>query len=163
MNTVLLTGGAGYIGSHISRELLKEDYNVIIVDDLSSGRKDFIPSGVEFFEGDFSDTRILEKINVENINLVTGYVAQDIYNIVSSEKEKKPKKDEDGIVRVELVGAPEEKPKEPSGNECNSDSFIAQPILPFEIAPADPTVYIEDKSIGLLIKELGNDLSSENS
>jgi len=55
----------------------------------------------------------------------------------------------------------EEKPKEPSGNECNSDSFIAQPILPFEIAPADPTVYIEDKSIGLLIKELGNDLSSE--
>jgi len=78
MNTVLLTGGAGYIGSHISRELLKEDYNVIIVDDLSSGRKDFIPSGVEFFEGDFSDTRILEKINSENKPDVVMHMAANI-------------------------------------------------------------------------------------
>ncbi len=44
-----------------------------------------------------------EKINVENINLVTGYVAQNIYNIVSSEKEKKPKKDEEIYSVVDTI------------------------------------------------------------
>ena len=38
--TVLLTGGAGFIGSHIAVELLQRDYDVVIADDLSNSRPD---------------------------------------------------------------------------------------------------------------------------
>lgn len=44
--TVLLTGGAGFIGSHIAVELLQRDYDVVIADDLSNSRPD-VPERIE--------------------------------------------------------------------------------------------------------------------
>ncbi|HEX8949487.1 MAG TPA: GDP-mannose 4,6-dehydratase, partial [Dissulfurispiraceae bacterium] len=38
METVLITGGAGFIGSNIAEGMLKEGYRVVIIDDLSTGR-----------------------------------------------------------------------------------------------------------------------------
>lgn len=51
-NRVLLTGGAGFIGSHLCRALLDEGYEVDVVDNLSSGRAENIPAGSELFELD---------------------------------------------------------------------------------------------------------------
>ena len=41
---ILLTGGAGYIGSHVALNLLDSGYEVTIIDDLSTGKKNLIPS-----------------------------------------------------------------------------------------------------------------------
>lgn len=52
MKKALVFGGAGFIGSHLSAELLKDDYYVIVVDNLYTGTKANIPEGVEFLERD---------------------------------------------------------------------------------------------------------------
>ena len=47
---VLVTGGAGYIGSVVSAQLLAEGHEVVVVDDLSTGHADAVPPGAEFHE-----------------------------------------------------------------------------------------------------------------
>ena len=49
---VLITGGAGYIGSHMALALLDEGNDVVILDNLSTGSKQIIPSKATFVEGD---------------------------------------------------------------------------------------------------------------
>jgi len=54
MKNILVTGGAGYIGSHTVRKLANENYNPIIYDNFSTGYKDLI-EGFELIEGDIGD------------------------------------------------------------------------------------------------------------
>jgi UDP-glucose 4-epimerase len=49
---VLLTGGAGFIGSYVAEHLLQSGHEVAVVDDLSMGRRENVPSGAEFYEAD---------------------------------------------------------------------------------------------------------------
>ena len=51
MNEVLITGGAGAIGSHISKKLIDEGHNVTIIDNLTSGRAFLVPKKARFIEG----------------------------------------------------------------------------------------------------------------
>lgn len=55
MERVLVTGGAGFIGSHLVRGLLDEGYTVRVLDNLSYGYRDWVPPDVEFIEGDIRD------------------------------------------------------------------------------------------------------------
>ncbi len=55
---VLLTGGAGFIGSHTSRSLLAAGHEVTVVDNLFNGRKELVPEGARFIEGDIADERL---------------------------------------------------------------------------------------------------------
>src|SRR5699024_5342897 len=52
---LLVTGGAGYIGSVCSARLLEAGHDVVVVDDLSTGHADAIPRGARFVEGDITD------------------------------------------------------------------------------------------------------------
>lgn len=59
---VLVTGGAGYIGSVVVELLLKKGYNIIVVDDLSGGNRDAVEKEALFFQEDFGDSAFLEKL-----------------------------------------------------------------------------------------------------
>lgn len=61
MNNVLVTGGAGYIGSHIVRHLGEANHNVIVLDDLSTGFREAVLYG-ELVVGDFGDPELLEQL-----------------------------------------------------------------------------------------------------
>ncbi|WP_328351423.1 SDR family oxidoreductase [Mycobacterium sp. NBC_00419] len=58
MAMFLVTGGAGFIGSHLSGALLARGHRVRVVDNLSSGLLENVPAGAEFIEGDLRDPAI---------------------------------------------------------------------------------------------------------
>ena len=58
---ILVTGGAGYIGSHIVRDLGEKGYNPIVYDNLSSGNRENVLCG-EFILGDLNNTQLLDEI-----------------------------------------------------------------------------------------------------
>ena len=60
--TVLVTGGAGFIGSHIVDLLIENNYKVVIVDDLSSGREENINKKARFFKLDVTDQKSLAEV-----------------------------------------------------------------------------------------------------
>lgn len=55
MKTFLVTGGAGFIGSHLCAALLAEGHAVRVLDDLSTGKRENLPPGVTFLEGSITD------------------------------------------------------------------------------------------------------------
>jgi UDP-glucose 4-epimerase len=57
---VLVTGGAGFIGSWVTRSLMAEGHEVTVVDNLSKGFRELVPEGVRFIEGDLRDERLGE-------------------------------------------------------------------------------------------------------
>ena len=62
----LVTGGAGYIGSHVVRAFLADGIDVVVVDDLSSGHADFVPAGVPFVQGTLLDAELLRRTFAEH-------------------------------------------------------------------------------------------------
>ena len=60
--TVVLTGGAGFIGSHLAESLLADDFRVVVIDDLSSGKLERVPSEAELEQIDISDARALDSV-----------------------------------------------------------------------------------------------------
>src|SRR5215210_398882 len=58
---VLVTGGAGFIGSHVAEHFLEDGWTVAILDNLSSGRRENVPASARLHEGDIgsADTRRL--------------------------------------------------------------------------------------------------------
>ena len=61
---ILVTGGAGYIGSTVSGLLAENGHKAVVFDNLSHGRRDLLPPGVEFIEGELADRAALENIFV---------------------------------------------------------------------------------------------------
>lgn len=59
---ILITGGTGYIGSHMVRLLLENGYKPIVFDNLSTGRRDSIPSNIPFIKGDLCNFRDIQKV-----------------------------------------------------------------------------------------------------
>ena len=60
--TVLVTGGAGYIGSHTVRALRRDGRGVVVVDDLSGGYREALPPDVPLVVGDIADTALITDV-----------------------------------------------------------------------------------------------------
>ena len=92
MKSVLLTGGAGYIGSHVANFLLDKGLKVAIIDNLSTGNKKIVPKKSKLYICDISDekkvTKIIKKNNFDIVMHFAGLVRVD-------ESIKNPKKYED--------------------------------------------------------------------
>ncbi|HTR41916.1 MAG TPA: NAD-dependent epimerase/dehydratase family protein [Pseudomonadales bacterium] len=63
---ILVTGAAGFIGSHVCRHLLKANYQVVGLDDLSGGFRDYVPEGVNFIEGSVTDGTLVKRVFAEH-------------------------------------------------------------------------------------------------
>ncbi len=86
--SVLVTGGAGYIGSHVVRDLGESGYFPVVLDNLSTGNREYILYG-EFVEGDIQDSDLLtELIGRYNIKSVLHFAA----SIVVTESVQDPMK-----------------------------------------------------------------------
>lgn len=78
MANILVTGGAGYIGSVCAGELLRMGHSVTVVDDLSTGFKEAVPDGASFFEVDISDADKLEFVLSGKFDVVFHFAAKTI-------------------------------------------------------------------------------------
>ena len=63
---VLVTGGAGYIGSHTTLCLLESGHEVTLIDDLSTGNENLIPNGVEFINCNINELERIDSIIKKN-------------------------------------------------------------------------------------------------
>ncbi len=89
IKNILITGGAGYIGSHISEVLIKNKKNIYIIDNLSTGFRKLINKKAKFFKVDILQKDKIKKIiNKNNIDSIIHLAA----NLIISEGEKKPNK-----------------------------------------------------------------------
>ncbi|WP_426501921.1 NAD-dependent epimerase/dehydratase family protein [Dactylosporangium sp. McL0621] len=64
--TSLVTGGAGFIGANLARELLRRDHRVVVLDDLSGGVRENVPGGAEFRHGNICDPALVDALFAEH-------------------------------------------------------------------------------------------------
>lgn len=86
---VLVSGGAGYIGSHAVVQLLDKGYNVVVADNLSTGHQWAVDKRASFYQCDIRDKEALDQVfKKEKIDIVMQFAA----DIVVAESEQNPLK-----------------------------------------------------------------------
>lgn len=73
---ILVTGGAGFIGSHVADRYLDAGHKVVVVDDLSSGKKENVPSGAVFYQADITGPDLEKIFAQEKFDCVNHHAAQ---------------------------------------------------------------------------------------
>ncbi|UXP32926.1 NAD-dependent epimerase/dehydratase family protein [Reichenbachiella agarivorans] len=86
MHKTLVTGGAGFIGSHVARQLWAMKHHVVILDDLSGGLLENIPTGVDFVKGSILDHQLLaelfEKYQFDYVYHLAAYAAEGLSHFI---------------------------------------------------------------------------------
>ena len=76
--SIFITGGAGYIGSHITEQFINKKYNVIILDNLQTGHKKLINQKANFIKGDINNEKLVNNIikqyNIQTIIHLAAYL-----------------------------------------------------------------------------------------
>jgi UDP-glucose 4-epimerase len=136
---VLVTGGAGYIGSVVGEQLLSDGHHVVVYDNLAKGHREAVVSGAEFVEGDLLDAGKLRQ--TLNDNQIEAVIHMAAYSLVGESSEQPAKYYHNNVVAgFVLLDAM---------RECGVRRIVfsstaatygepeAQPI--FETAPTNPT------------------------
>ena len=66
VSNILITGGAGYIGSHVAERLVKIKSNIIILDNLSTGNRKLINKKTKFIKADLKNIKLLNIVIKKN-------------------------------------------------------------------------------------------------
>lgn len=82
----LVTGGAGFIGAHVSRSLIESGKQVIVLDDLSGGFEENVPEEAIFINGSITDHQLLEEIfnkyEIEFVYHLAAYAAEGLSHFI---------------------------------------------------------------------------------
>ncbi len=86
MYRAIVTGGAGFIGSHVAEALLKRGHQVTVLDDLSGGFPDNVPPGARFVEGSVTDhalvDRLLARERFDYVFHLAAYAAEGLSHFI---------------------------------------------------------------------------------
>ena len=86
MSNVIVTGGAGFIGSHVAEWLLKAGHRVVVLDDLSGGFSDNVPCGAEFVQGSVQDASLVNALfdreHFEYVFHLAAYAAEGLSHFI---------------------------------------------------------------------------------
>jgi len=86
MQKVLVTGGAGFIGSHVADDLLKLGYQVTVIDDLSGGFTENVPQAATFIQGSINDVPLInnlfEKNKFDYVFHLAAYAAEGLSHFI---------------------------------------------------------------------------------
>lgn len=84
----LVTGAAGFIGSHVTRHLLAQGHEVTALDDLSGGFRDQVPAGAEFIEGSVTDAKLINDLfarkRFDYVFHLGAYAAEGLSHFIKS-------------------------------------------------------------------------------
>jgi UDP-glucose 4-epimerase len=84
--TVLVTGGAGFIGAHVARHLLEADRDVVVLDDLSGGYEANVPAGATFVEGSVTNPELVDDLFREHgfthVFHIAAYAAEGLSHFI---------------------------------------------------------------------------------
>ena len=82
----LVTGGAGFIGSHVAEHLLRRDHEVVVLDDLSGGNADNVPHGARLVVGSVLDVALLERLFAQHrfdyVYHLAAYAAEGLSHFI---------------------------------------------------------------------------------
>jgi len=73
---ILVTGGAGFIGSHIVDAYIREGHRVVVLDNLSTGKREQVHPNVTFYKNDLMDAEVKDIFEKENIEAINHHAAQ---------------------------------------------------------------------------------------
>lgn len=77
--SILVCGGAGYIGSHTVHQLINQNKDVIIIDNLQTGHMKAVNNNAKFYKGDIRDSKFLDKVFSENtIECIIHFAANSL-------------------------------------------------------------------------------------
>lgn len=76
MSRILITGGAGFIGSHVADLVVAQGHDVAVVDNLSTGRREFVPPEAQFFRYDIKSSHASELILDWRPQIIIHHAAQ---------------------------------------------------------------------------------------
>ncbi|MDW3193219.1 MAG: NAD-dependent epimerase/dehydratase family protein [Cytophagales bacterium] len=86
MEYSLVTGGAGFVGAHVVRDLLAAGHNVIVLDDLSGGFEENIPEEAKFIKGSITDHELLEQLfndhKIKYVYHLAAYAAEGLSHFI---------------------------------------------------------------------------------
>jgi UDP-glucose 4-epimerase len=86
MPTSLVTGGAGFIGSHVAQHCLNAGHQVVVLDDLSGGFRDHVPEGAIFVEGSITDVDLLARLfdqhDFDYVYHLAAYAAEGLSHFI---------------------------------------------------------------------------------
>lgn len=86
MPTSLVTGGAGFMGSHVAEHLLKLGHNVVVLDDLSGGFEENVPKGATFTQGSVVDHEVIDRLfnrySLDYVYHLAAYAAEGLSHFI---------------------------------------------------------------------------------